>query len=306
MTSVDTGKFLTFLLVDDEPRILELLSALFSRAYKNARIHTATENIEAFELACKYNPDLITTDIMHPGSDGYQFLGLLRSNLQTRYIPVFSLTGQVSPGFNKKHRREAESEELKQYRAGFNRVFPKPFKFDRILEAADYFVMSDARTDYALLNLGTETPTLDYKESVDLSTHDGRACLAKDVIAMANTNGGTIIVGVAERVKGQFEPVGLTNNMLKELEVTSLNKSLHPFMDPRVQIGVRRVTDGGMTFVFLRIPEATDAPVLVKKSNSKASLFQGRIYIRTAAAESSEVTDYIELRQLIDRFREGL
>ncbi len=303
--SIHMGKEPSFLFVDDEPRVLQLLSTLFAGAFENASIHLASENKEAFDLAVRYQPDLIISDIKHPGADGYQFLDMLRSNSQTRYIPVFSVTGTVSPGYDKKHIKEADAEELRQYRAGFNRVIAKPFELDRLIEAADLFVMREVRTDYALLNIGTETPTFDYKESVDLSTRDGRACFAKDVIAMSNVGGGTIIIGVAERIKGQFEQVGLTKSMLESLEVTLVNKSLHPFIDPSIPIGVRRVTDGGKTFVFLQIPGAKDAPVLAKRNNPTADLYQGRIYIRTNAAESAEITDYMELRQLLGRFQGG-
>jgi len=294
----------SFLFVDDDPVLLELYSILFSRAYKNSIINVATENVEAFNLALTYRPDLILSDISRPYADGYQFLDMLRANSQTRHIPVFSVTGTVSPGYDKKLIKKAEAEELRQYRAGFNRVIAKPFELDRLLEAADLFVIrKEVRADYALLNIGTETPTLDYKQSVDLSTRDGRACLAKDVIAMANVGGGTIIIGVAERIKGQFEQVGLTTSILESLEVTLVNKSLHPFIDPSIHIGVRRVTDSGKTFVFLQIPGAKDAPVLAKRNNPTAALYQGRIYIRTNAAESAEITDYIELRQLLGRFQ---
>lgn len=301
--SIQLEKELSFLFVDDEILILKLYSHLFSGAYSNAKIYIATENSEAFKLASEHQPDLILSDIMRPGADGYQFLNMLRANLQTRHIPVFSVTGTVSPGHDKKYIREAEAEELRQYRAGFNRVIAKPFELDKLLEAVDLFVMRDARTDYALLNIGTETPTLDYKESVDLSTRDGRACLAKDVISMANIGGGTIIIGVAERAKGQFEQVGLTKNVLESLEVTLVNKSIRTFIDPSIQIGVRRVTHRGKTFVFLQIPGVKDAPILAKQNNQNASLYQGRFYIRTTAAESGEITDYSELRQLFERFK---
>jgi hypothetical protein len=73
-------------------------------------------------------------------------------------------------------------------------------------------------------------------------------------------------------------------------------------MDPAFHISVRRVIDGEKTFVFLHIPTAEDQPILAKKNNDSANLYQGRLYIRTAAAESREVTDSSELRQLLERF----
>ena len=303
LTSIDIGKDPSFLFVDDDPNILKLLSTLFAGAYKNARIYLATENKEAIDLAVQYKPDLIISDIKRPGADGYQFLAALRSNQRTRHIPVFSLTGTVSPGYDKKRIKEAEAEELRQYRAGFNRVIAKPFQLDQLIETANSFIVSDAKTDHALLNIEMETPTLDYKESVDLSTGDGSASLAKDVIAMANAGGGTIIIGVAEKMKGQFERVGLSKTILETLETTLVNKSLRSFMAPSIYVGVRRVIDEGKTFIFLQIPGAEDAPVLAKKNNQNVSLYQGRIYIRNTAAESREITDYLEFRQFLDRFR---
>ena len=300
---VEPGRAVQLLFVDDEPRIVEILSVLFSAAYRKARIYTANNNQEALKLAFKYHPDLILTDINRPGGDGYEFLNLLRNHPRTKHIPVFSVSGSVSPGHDKKWKKHAESEELKQYRAGFNRVIPKPFEFAQLLRAADWFIVEDARTDHALLNLGTEAPTLDYKKSVDLSSRDGRARVAKDAIAMANSGGGTIIVGVAEKTKGLFEQVGLSPDMLEKLEVSLVNKSLRAFMDPFFHIGVRRVTDGEKTFVFLQIPGAKDVPILAKKNNESAALYQGRVYIRTSAAESREITDSSEMRQLLGRFQ---
>ena len=301
-TTAGSAKAVKILCVDDAPELLELLSTIFSAAYKNATIYKAESSQEAFTLASKYCPDLIITDIVRPGNDGYEFLNTLRNDIRTRHIPVFSVSGTVSAGLLKS-KKQADSEELKQYRAGFNKVIPKPFKIDQLLNAAEWFVVGGASPDNALLYLGTETPTLDYKESVDLTTRDARAKIAKDVIAMANIGGGTMVIGVAERTKGHFEQVGLNSTDLENLEVSLVNKSLRPFIDPVFHIGVRRVSDREKTFVFFEIPGSKELPVLARKSNESAALYQGRIYIRTAAAESREITDSTELRQLLDRFR---
>jgi CheY-like chemotaxis protein len=301
-TTSEPNRIVKLLCVDDEPAILEVFQALFTAAYKSVRVYTADNNEDAIKLASKYCPDLILTDINRPGGNGYEFLQLLRAKSRTKYITVFSVSGSVSSGHNKKLKRQAELEELKQYRAGFNRVFPKPFKLDQLLSAVEWFVMGNASPDQALLNLGTESPTLDYKETLDISSRDGLAKVAKDVIAMANSGGGTIIVGVAEKAKGHFEQVGLSPEVLEKLEVSLVNKSLRGFMDTAFHIGVRRVTDGDKTFVFLEVPAAKDLPILAKKKNESASLYQGRLYIRTSAAESREITDSSELRSLLKKF----
>ena len=302
-TTSDPNRIVKFLCVDDEPLILELFQTLFTTAYKRVRVYTSDNNEDAIKLASKYCPDLILSDINRPGGNGYEFLQLLRVKSRTKYIPVFSVSGSVSSSHNKKFKRQAESEELKQYRAGFNRVIPKPFKLDQLLSEVEWFVMGNATSpDQTLLNLGTENPTLDYKETLDISSRNGRAKVAKDVIAMANSGGGNIIIGVAEKTKGHFEKVGLSPEALEKLEVSLVNKSLRGFMDPSFHIGVRRVIDGEKTFVFLEVPGEKDLPILAKKKNESASLYQGRLYIRTSAAESGEITDSSELRSFLQKF----
>lgn len=298
----DPGRFIRLLFVDDEPNILDLLSSLFTGAYKKIRVYVAEANQEAIRLAVNHQPDLIISDIARPDGDGYEFLKLLRANQRTKYIPVFSVSGTTSPGYDKKNVIKAEAEELRQYRAGFTRVFPKPFDLKQLLDAVNWYIMADMSTDKALLNLCTETPTLDYKESVDLSTRDGRACLAKDVIAMANIGGGTIIIGVAEQSRGHFAKVGLDPEKLGEFEASLVNKWLRPFIDPSFHIGVRRVIEDERIFIFLEVPGAKETPILARKDNKAASLYQGRVYIRSSAAESREITDSVELRQLLGRF----
>lgn len=300
--TTDPGRLIRLLLVDDEPTFLGLLSELFTRAYKRVKVYTAQANELAVRLAINHHPDLIISDIVRPGGDGYEFLKLLRTDHRTKYIPVFSLSGTTSPAYHRNNASKAEAEELSQYRAGFSRVFPKPCNLKQLLGAVSWQIMADANPDTALLNLGTETPTLDYKESVVLSTKDGAASLAKDVIAIANTGGGTIIVGVAERSRGGFEKVGLDSEALAELEVSTLNRRLRSFIDPTFHIGVRRVTEAKKTFVFLEVPGAKEAPILARKDNKAASLYQGRLYIRSSAAESREITESVELRQLMGRY----
>ena len=302
-TTREPNRIVKFLCVDDEPFFLEMFQKLFTTAYKRVRVYTADNNEDAIKLASEKIPDLILTDIYRPGGNGYKFLQLLRVKSRTKYIPVISVTGSVGPGQNNEFKRQAESEELKLYRAGFNRVIPKPVKFDQLLNEVEWFVMGNSiGSDLTLLHLGTETPNLDYKETLDISSRNGRAKVAKDVIAMANSGGGIIIVGVAEKTKGHFERVGLSPEELEDLEVSLVNKSLRGFMDPSFHIAVRRVPDGEKTFVFLEVSAEKNLPILAKKKNESASLYKGRLYIRTNAAESAEITDSSEFRSFLQKF----
>ena len=62
----------TILLVDDEPSITDINSKYLERAGYN--VHIAANGIEALEWLDDHTADLIATDIMMPGMDGYDMI----------------------------------------------------------------------------------------------------------------------------------------------------------------------------------------------------------------------------------------
>ncbi len=84
----------TILLVDDEQDILDLLE--FNLKTEGYRILTARNGEKALEVAERVNPDLIILDIMLPQKDGWTVLRELRTNPETKTIPVIFLTAKSS------------------------------------------------------------------------------------------------------------------------------------------------------------------------------------------------------------------
>jgi two-component system cell cycle response regulator len=77
---------LTVLVVDDEPDKLALLAfALENEGYE---VHTAVDGVLGLSAVDLYQPDLIVTDVMMPRMDGYEMVRRVRSNPQTKFIPV--------------------------------------------------------------------------------------------------------------------------------------------------------------------------------------------------------------------------
>ena len=92
----------TVLVVDDDSFILAALQTVLSS--KGLKVISLTNPQEAFIVAKKKRPDLIISDVNMPGMDGFTLLSLLKSNAETKGIPVIMLTaankvGDVEKGF---------------------------------------------------------------------------------------------------------------------------------------------------------------------------------------------------------------
>ena len=79
------------LIVDDSPTALRLLQAIFDDEYD---VVTASDGIEGLAKAHQTRPDLVITDSVMPGMDGFAFLRKLRTNPATDRIPVIMLTAE--------------------------------------------------------------------------------------------------------------------------------------------------------------------------------------------------------------------
>ncbi len=72
------------LIVDDEPDIREFVS--YNLAKRGYIVVSAADGISGYELAVKFEPDLILLDILMPGLNGYETCMKLREN------PLFEKT----------------------------------------------------------------------------------------------------------------------------------------------------------------------------------------------------------------------
>jgi len=80
-----------FLLIDDNEEIIDYLSTIFPPTIFLSR---ATDGKSGFEKALLLQPDLIISDVMMPGMDGFQLSYQIRANFETSHIPIILLTAQ--------------------------------------------------------------------------------------------------------------------------------------------------------------------------------------------------------------------
>ncbi len=78
------------LVVDDNPQNLELLVAYLDAL--ECEVETAADGVEALEKIQQQCPDLILLDIMMPRMSGFEVCRKLKSDPQTRQVPVIMVT----------------------------------------------------------------------------------------------------------------------------------------------------------------------------------------------------------------------
>jgi DNA-binding response OmpR family regulator len=86
--ALDAGK-LTVLVVDDEPNIVEVVSAYLKRELFN--VVTALDGEQALKRVTEDNPDLIVLDVMLPRIDGLEVCRRVRATSNT---PIIMLTAR--------------------------------------------------------------------------------------------------------------------------------------------------------------------------------------------------------------------
>jgi two-component system alkaline phosphatase synthesis response regulator PhoP len=116
------------ILVDDEPAVRLLVRRLLSKDYI---ILEAEDGLEAINVASTQKPDLILLDILMPGIDGMNALGVIKRNRATKEIPVVMLTG-LHYGLNKKLCQEL----------GADSYITKPFSLQDLLDVIGRCLLS--------------------------------------------------------------------------------------------------------------------------------------------------------------------
>ena len=81
----------TLLIVEDNTELRNYLKRELKDQYK---IVTAKEGIEGLKISKELMPDIIMTDILMPGMDGFEFCRSIKSDIRTSHIPLMMLTAK--------------------------------------------------------------------------------------------------------------------------------------------------------------------------------------------------------------------
>lgn len=101
------------LVVEDNDDIRRFVSLTLNSDY---RVFEANNGSTGWEMAKELIPDLIITDIMMPGMDGYQLTKQVKKHEHTSHIPIVMLTA-----------RAGEDSRIEGLQVGADAYIPKPF-----------------------------------------------------------------------------------------------------------------------------------------------------------------------------------
>ncbi len=103
----------TILIVDDNKDLVDFLSKHFARKYN---VLTASDGVEALEIAHTKPVQLIVTDVMMPRMDGIELCQKIKGEMETSHIPVILLTA-----------KSESSDVVAGYNSGAEGYVSKPF-----------------------------------------------------------------------------------------------------------------------------------------------------------------------------------
>ncbi len=103
----------TVLVVEDNPDVLFYIGSLFDEKYN---LLFSKDGADAFTKAKDFIPDLIVTDLIMPGIDGYELCRRVRASELTSHVPIIVVTA-----------KSTEEDRIKGIEAGADAFLDKPF-----------------------------------------------------------------------------------------------------------------------------------------------------------------------------------
>ena len=124
----DAIKEITILLIEDD---YELLSSLSNLLKTNYHVLAVSRGDEGFNVALAENPDLIISDVLLPGMNGFDLCEKLKNELETSHIPIILLTAKITP-----------EDQRKGYESGADAYITKPFDFNVMVSQIESILLN--------------------------------------------------------------------------------------------------------------------------------------------------------------------
>ncbi len=199
----------TILVVDDSPMIVDVFVAMLERG--GFRPIAAYSGEEALEVLKDVTPDLILLDIMMEPMDGWETLERIKTNTETRDIPVMMLTAkQLTP------------DEAQEYGVYLEDYIMKPTTHRQLYEAIEYVLKRREKIQQEIDKAeegGAEKRLIEEYERLSKSVDVSRRLL-KILESTYNINDSKVKVGenISHAIKSMAMSVKFQEERLDQLQ----------------------------------------------------------------------------------------
>ncbi len=169
LTDRHERKACDIVVIEDDPGLRSYLELRLSKHYN---VYTAADGEEGIAKAGKICPQIVITDLMMPGADGFEVCRRLRSNIKTSHIPVVMLSGLGKEPENK----------IKALECGANVFIDKPFDMDFLLKQVASLIRT--RNEFKELyskKYIAEPSKLTISSMDDELLHKAMACIERNI-----------------------------------------------------------------------------------------------------------------------------
>jgi signal transduction histidine kinase/DNA-binding response OmpR family regulator/ligand-binding sensor domain-containing protein len=133
----DTAERQRLLVVEDSAEMLKFIRDIFAERFD---VTTATDGVEGLHMAIETGPDVIITDAMMPGMDGYSLISAIKADPNTSHVPVIMLTAKTS-----------DEDRINSYRVGADMYISKPFNPNVLVSMVDGLLTRTERLRNAIM-----------------------------------------------------------------------------------------------------------------------------------------------------------
>jgi hypothetical protein len=154
-----------------------------------------------------------------------------------------------------------------------------------------------------LLQYPKEDLDKEYKNWLDLSNNEGKADLAKAIIALANHGGGYVVLGY-EDDNSNLIPAEPRPTNLNQYSQDAINEIIHRYADPVFHCECREVThpESRLNYPIIIVPGGHTAPIRTKRAGPEGRHFnQNEYLIRRPGPRSESPQSAQEWNELINR-----
>jgi DNA-binding NarL/FixJ family response regulator len=132
------------LVVEDNFRLLQAINVCLTKA--GFEVMTARDGNDALVRVAETIPDLIVSDIMMPGMDGFSLAAQIRANPRTDLIPIVFLTA-----------KETRQDRIAGFKVGIDAYLVKPFEPDELVAVIENILSRVSRTHRRVARASNET-----------------------------------------------------------------------------------------------------------------------------------------------------